>query len=218
MLQASLSSLLDLAADPKRIEILIAYDDDDVMSHEFFSGNDWSSFISTWPVNHKIFQVPRWGYSALHQYINMLAANSQGKWIFFWNDDSLMETKNWDDHIRENEDFLGLLHITASNMPMNCSIFPLLNRQWLDLFGCVSPINHADSWVSDVCWKAQARRVIPVTAFHDRFETSGNNRDETYEDKKNALANGSNADYFTPESKKLREAWVERLKIFRKNS
>jgi hypothetical protein len=215
MLRSSLSSLLDRARDPGAIEILIAYDDDDDDSHGFFSGPEWNTFISTWPVTHRVCQVPRWGYRALHRYVNHLASQSQGKWIFFWNDDALMETQNWDDHVRQHQDFVGLLHITASNMPMTCSIFPLIHRGWIDLFGCISPINHADSWVSDVCRKAHARRVIPVTAFHDRFETSGNNRDETYEQKRYDLAHGSKADYHTPQSQRLREEWTERFRHYR---
>lgn len=218
MLQTSLTSVLALARRPQEIETLIAYDDDDDESHEFFSGSIWQDFMSAWPTSHRLFRVPRWGYGALHHYVNMLALASQGRWIMFWNDDSIMETQHWDDHVRDNQDFMGLLHITASNMPMNCSIFPLLNREWLDLFGCVSPINHADSWVSDVCWNAAARRVIPVTAFHDRFETSGRNQDETWHDKRHALANGSNADYHTPENRDLRREWSVRLRDYRQNS
>lgn len=215
MLEHSLTSLIHKARHPEHLEILIAYDDDDEISDAYFSSPDWSRFISSWPVIHRIFRVPRWGYHELHRYVNMLAQHSEGDWILFWNDDALMETDSWDDHVRDNRDFRGLLHITASNMPMNCSIFPLLHRDWLTLFGCISPINHADSWVSDICWNARARRVIPVSAFHDRFETSGNNCDETYQEKKHALAHGSSADYHTTESKNLRQEWAQRLRAYR---
>lgn len=215
MVEASLSSLLDRTRHPEQIEILLAYDDDDDQSHEYFNSDRWSEFIGKWPVKHRIYQVPRWGYRALHRYINMLANESRGKWIFFWSDDPLMETDNWDDHVRANEDFVGLLHIAASNAPMNCSILPLFHRQWIELFGCVSPINHADSWMSDICWNAKARRVIPVTVFHDRFEDSGNNRDETYEDKRRAIATDSSKDYHTPESKNMRAEWAQRLREYR---
>jgi hypothetical protein len=147
----------------------------------------------------------------------MLALASKGKWIFFWSDDPIMETPNWDDHVHANQDFVGLLHIQASNAPMNCSILPLFHRTWLDLFGCVSPINHADSWMSDICWNAKARKVIPVTVFHDRFEDSGNNRDETWEDKRRDIAHDSSKDYHTPESKRIRGEWTKKLREFRLN-
>lgn len=214
MVEASLASLLGRARNPEHMEVLIAYDDDDQQSHEYFTGAGWENFISQWPVQHKIFCVPRWGYRALHKYINMLAQASRGQWIFFWSDDPLMETDYWDDHVHANKDFVGLLHIVASNAPMNCSILPLFHRQWIELFGCVSPINHADSWMSDICWNARARRVIPVTIFHDRFEDSGNNRDETYEDKRRAIAHDSSADYHTLESKQMRAEWAQRLREY----
>lgn len=215
MVESSLTSLLSRARHPEQLEILIAYDDDDEQSREYFTGTAWQEFIGCWPVQSKIFCVPRWGYRALHKYINMLAGASRGKWIFFWSDDPRMETDHWDDHVRTNEDFVGLLHIAASNAPMYCSILPLFHRQWIELFNCVSPINHADSWISDICWSAQARRAIPVSVFHDRFEDSGNNRDETYEDKRQAIAHDSKIDYHTPESKNLRAEWAQRLRDYR---
>lgn len=211
MVESSLTSLLEKTRHPDQLEILIAYDDDDDQSNAYFTSQAWQSFIHKWPVDHRLFRVPRWGYRALHKYINMLADESRGKWIFFWSDDPLMETNHWDDHVRANEDFLGLLHIAASNAPMQCSILPLFHRRWIELFGCVSPINHADSWISDICRDAKARRVIPVTVFHDRFEDSGNNRDETWEEKRQAMAKDSSIDYHTPESKKMRAAWVQQL-------
>lgn len=217
MLEKSLTSLLDRCRCPDQLEILIAYDDDDQLSREYFGGSVWPKFIGRWPVQHRISCVPRWGYRQLHLYINMLAQHSRGKWIFFWSDDPIMETANWDDHVRANQDFVGLLHIEASNAPMNCSILPLFHRAWLDLFGCVSPINHADSWMSDICWNAKARKVIPVTVYHDRFEDSGNNRDETWEDKRRDIAHDSSKDYHTAHSKQLRTEWAEKLRAFRQN-
>lgn len=216
MLEKSLASLLDRARCPDQIEILIAYDDDDAQSQTYFATEAWQRFVGRWPVTHRSFEVPRWGYRQLHRYINMLAEASHGEWIFFWSDDPIMETSNWDDHVRANRDFMGLLHIAASNAPMNCSILPLFHRAWLDLFGCVSPINHADSWISDICWNAGARRVIPVTVFHDRFEDSGNNRDETYEDKRRDIAHDSSAEYHTSASKLMRADWARRLRDARK--
>lgn len=218
MVEASLASLLGKARHPDQIEVLIVYDDDDIQSHEYFVGPDWQTFIGQWPVAHRTWQVQRWGYRALHKYINMLADQSHGKWIFFWSDDPLMETDHWDDHVRANEDFVGLLHVAASNAPTFCSILPLFHRQWINLFGCVSPINHADSWITDICRDAKARRVIPVTVFHDRFENSGNNRDETYEDKRRAMSQDSNIDYNTPASIQMRAEWVEKLQQYRSGS
>ena len=211
--RASLASLLDKATDPSCMEILIAYDDDDQHSHDFFTGSDWEGFISGYGCSATATRSPRYGYRDLHKYLNDLAAQAQGKWIFFWTDDTLMETQGWDDHVRANEDFVGLLHIATSNAPIFCSVVPLFHRQWIDMFGCVSPINHADSWISDIAKDAGARRVIPVSIFHDRFENSGRNQDETWQDKKNSP--DSNRDYWTRESGLMRIEWAQRLREYR---
>ena len=211
MLETSLVSLLNRANNPKRIELCIAYDDDDVESHDYFSGPDWQKLLNTYGCTAQVFSVPRWGYGGLHHYLNFLAERAHGKWMFFWGDDALMETPGWDHQVEINQDFVGLLHIPASNAPMYCSILPLFHRKWVDLFGCVSPINHADSWITDVAKAARARRVIPVSVFHDRFEDSGRNDDVTYQDKRNAMASGSNQDYHKPEFVQMRHEWAQLL-------
>ena len=210
MLEKSFETLLGKARCPEQIEICVAYDDDDRESHEYFTGSAWNEFKSVYKVSDSIHRLPRWGYRDLHLYLNYLADHARGKWLFFWGDDALMETQNWDDHVRDNEDWVGLLHIIASNAPMNCSILPLFHRQWVELFGCVTPVNPADSWISDICWNARARKVIPVTVFHDRPEDSGNNRDQTWLDKK--ATTDWNSQYHLPEFKQMRAEWAQRLK------
>ena len=39
LVEKSIKSLLDLATDPSNIEILIAYDDDDQLSREYFNSS-----------------------------------------------------------------------------------------------------------------------------------------------------------------------------------
>lgn len=213
MLEKSLTSLLEKSKHPARIEICIAYDDDDVMSHDYFHGDQWRSFIGSYTNLVQIIQSPRYGYRDLHLYLNLLAKQSQGQWLFFWGDDAIMETTHWDLEVDLHQNFVGLLHISASNAPINCSILPLFHKKWVELFDCVSPINHADSWISDVCWKAKARSVIPVTVFHDRFEDSGNNQDETWWDKKRST--DSARDYHLPKYSAMRTEWAKKLAEFR---
>lgn len=212
MLETSLTSLFGKARHPEKIEIMIAYDDDDQESHDYFTNHRWTKFRDQYRFQDSLHRLPRWGYKDLHLYLNHLAKFSRAKWLFFWGDDAIMETDDWDDHVQENEDWVGLLHITASNCPMNCSILPLFHRRWIDLFGCVTPVNPADSWISDVCWKAGARKVIPVTVFHDRYDNSGRNLDETYRDKQTAV--GWNAQYYLPEYRDMRIQWAQQLRDY----
>lgn len=215
MLENSLISLLDKAQYSNRIELCIAYDDDDLESQGYFSGPDWQNLLSKYQCSYQVYSTPRWGYGALHSYLNFLAEKAKGEWMFFWGDDAIMETQGWDQYVEQNRDFVGLLHIPSSNAPMYCSILPLFHRQWFELFRCVSPINHADSWITDVAKAANARRVIPVSVFHDRYEDSGRNNDETYQDKRHAIASGSNRDYHKPEYIELRQQWALKLAEYR---
>lgn len=210
MLETSFRSLLGQAHDPADIEICIAYDDDDSTSHDYFTSRAWADFVGQWNSPYQLHRLPRWGYRDLHLYVNYLAHRSRGQWLFFWGDDAVMETQNWDDQVRINRDWVGLLHITASNAPMNCSILPLFHRRWIELFGTVTPVNPADSWISDICWKARARRVIPVSVFHDRYEDSGRNQDQTWHDKK--ATTDWNIQYHLPEFRAMRDEWAQRLR------
>jgi hypothetical protein len=211
--EASLRALLEKARDPASIEICIAYDDDDDESHGYFSSERWQHFLQEFSSTSVILKTRRHGYTYLHEYLNELAPRSHGQWLFFWGDDAIMQTENWDDHVRANSDFVGLLHITAENMPMKCSILPLFHRHWIDIFGCVTPVNPADSWISDICIEAGARRVIPVTVLH-RLETDA--PDETALDKKSSVKWRDL--YWQPSSQATRSQWAQKLREHRSRS
>lgn len=210
LLLQSVTSLMDLSADPGRIEICLGYDDDDEETHEFIHDSQWLSLIDKWGCSTVHRRTQRWGYADLQKYVNDLALHSHGRWLLFWNDDAVMETQHWDQCVRDNWHYRMLLHITCSNKPMYCSIFPLVNREWLDIFGMLSPINHTDSWISEICWHTKTRKEIPVRARHDRYYETGRNNDQTWKDR----TNYSNHVYHLPENRLLREQWMKRLKSY----
>lgn len=214
LVKRSLHSLLSKSQVPSDIEILIAYDEDDVESAEFFSSPEWAQWIAEHNTQAQTFAVPRWGYRSLHEYYNYLAHHSQGSWLLMWNDDAVIETDHWDQYVRQNDAWRMLLHITCSNLVMNCSIFPLFHRDWIKLFGTVSPINHPDSWISEVCWHAKARRVIPVSTYHDRADLTGNNKDDTFL----ARDYSTHKEFKSDAMKSLRQQWAEKLRNYLKES
>ena len=209
LMAQSLGSLLTHASDPADIELVVIHDDDDIESEQYFQTQTWRDLVGR--AGSQVHSVPRWGYSRLNEYLNHVAPRCRGRWLLFWNDDAVMETAGWDDCVRENQDYLGLLHIHCRNVPMRCSIFPLFNRRWLDIFGMVSPNTFSDSWISDVARAAGARRVIPVTAFHDRFEETGRNQDETWHERSYA----NRRDYHSAANQALRQQWAQRLREVR---
>lgn len=207
LVKRSLESLSKTAHNPTDLEILIAYDNDDQESQSFFSSDQWTQWLTEHNLEARTFAVSRWGYRNLHEYYNYLASQSHGSWLFMWNDDAVMETPGWDSHVRANDNWRMLLHITCRNLVMNCSIFPMFHREWLDLFGTVSPINHPDSWISEVCWQAKARRVIDVVTYHDRADLTGNNKDATFLERDYS----THKEFKSEEMKALRKSWAERL-------
>ena len=210
----SLETLLKLAKDTSRIEILIAYDQDDLESKNFFQ-SDWSCFINQYHIEYKVFETERQGYAKLHRYINFLAYQSTGDWLMFWNDDALMLTENWDQLIRNEKDFFGLLRMPNVSYDHPFALFPVFPRRWLDEFGMVSPVTHSDWWIYQVCNSTNKIKDIPVAVFHDRSDVTGNNNDETFREISYS-ADGKDAgnpdDYIHPDRIRDLIHWINKMK------
>lgn len=209
----SIGSLLSQAADPTRIELLIAYDDDDEESREFFS-TTWFPFVSQCGATTKVFESERHGYLRLYKYVNMLAEQATGDWIMFWNDDALMLTEKWDDEIVKNDGFFGLLRMPCVTMNHPFALFPIIPREWVDFFGRVSPVNHSDWWIYHVTSSLGRMINIPVNVYHDRADVTGGNNDETFKEQSYA-ADGKDPtnpeDYSHPERRKELDEWILKL-------
>jgi hypothetical protein len=207
MVESSVRSLLKSCADPSRIEIVVAYDNDDHESRKYFTSKSWTDLMQDLGSSYHIMSCEPWGYANLNKYYNVMAKSSRGKWLLIWNDDALMNSAGWDQQIHEHQDFVGMLHMTTTNFKSNLTLFPLIPRKWLELFGEISPQQITDSWIQDICHEADAVKVIPATVFHDRYDVTGNNLDDTY---KNRWYNKKG---YNHESMKLmRQQWAQKLK------
>lgn len=210
----SLNSLLASADDTSRIEVLIAYDEDDEESKSFFA-NIWPGYLDQCKATSRIFETERFGYTRLNRYVNLLAENASGEWLFFWNDDALMETDGWDTEVIKHTGYPGLLRMPCSTMNHPFALFPVVNRRWLDLFGELSPVSHSDWWIYNVTAPLGLVKNIPVTVYHDRADVTGNNADETYAERSYS-ADGQNPtdpyDYSHPERRQDLVKWIEKLR------
>lgn len=206
----SIGSLLSSAADPTRIEILIAYDDDDDESREFFSST-WYPFVEQCGATTKVFETERFGYLRLYKYVNFLGEQAEGDWIMFWNDDALMLTDNWDEEIVKNDGFFGLLRMPCVTMNHPFALFPIIPREWINFFGRISPVNHSDWWIYNVTAPLARLKNIPVQVYHDRADVTGGNNDETFKEQSYA-ADGKDPtnpeDYCHPDRIKDLEQWI----------
>ena len=209
----SIGSLLANAKDTSRIEILVAYDNDDEESRKFFA-ETWFPYIGQCSATSKVFETERFGYLRLYKYVNFLAEQATGDWIMFWNDDALMLTENWDDEIVKHDGWFGLLRMPCVTMNHPFALFPIIPREWIDVFGRVSPVNHSDWWIYNVTAPAGRLLNLPVQVYHDRADVTGNNNDVTFREQSYA-ADGRDPtnpeDYSHPDRIAELEQWIKKL-------
>jgi hypothetical protein len=211
LVERTVRSLLDLANTPAQIEIAVAYDEDDVESHSYFTSTAWTNLVTGYGAALQIHKTPAWGYQELHKYYNLLADHAQGKWLLIWNDDALMKSAGWDIMVEQQQDYIGMLHMITENYRPKFALFPLIPRKWIDIFGLVSLSNSNDSWIHHICLEADAIKLIDAVVFHDRADLTGNNLDQTYLNRTNQKKL-----YKSESMRQLRHEWAQRLIEYRK--
>jgi hypothetical protein len=125
---------------------------------------------------------PHHGYAGLHHYYDELAARANGDWLFLWNDDCIMETRDWIEVVRSFDGKMAVLNPNTNhdNWEIDMNVFPVLPRKMFELIGHFSLMNHNDSWVEFVARDAGIMVRVPITILHDRADLTGNNHDGVY--------------------------------------
>jgi len=126
-----------------------------------------------------------------NEYLNELTKHSRGSWLFFWNDDAVMETQDWDQIIRDNAQEFYLLR-AETNHQHPYAIFPILPKKWVEITGHFSPHQINDAWVSQVAWMLDIVITIPVMINHERYDLTGKNGDDVYKNRPMLEGNPSN--------------------------
>jgi hypothetical protein len=189
-LDRSLIGLLDQADDLDSIQLLLGLDTDDAVGIEHFQ-NKLQPRLDDMGVDYTAMTFNPIGYGRLNEYINELAKNSSADWLFFWNDDAIMETQGWDTEIcRYTGQFKLLAVHTHNDHPY--SIFPIVPRAWLDLIGHLSLHSMTDAWLSQNAYCVNIWERINVHVLHDRADLTGNNLDATYKERELLEGNPSN--------------------------
>lgn len=180
-LSRSVLGLVDLANNLDQIQFLFGFDNDDTIGVEHFE-NHLQPILDEKGVNYTAMSFEPMGYGRLNEYVNTLARNSSADWMFFWNDDAIMETKGWDTVIAKHTGEFKLLAVhTHHDHPY--SIFPIVPRAWLDTLGHLSPHQLNDAWLSQQAYCLDIWERIEVDVVHDRFDLTGNNQDETFKER-----------------------------------
>lgn len=180
-LENCLTSLINRTKNASRIEVLLAFDNDD---HDHIA--HFEDVIVPWlrqsGVRYTAYKFPRLGYIRLNEYLNELARYSRGDWVFFWNDDADMVTAHWDDVIVQYTGRCRLLRATT-NHEHPYAIFPIVPMEWVKITGHLSPHQINDAWVSQIGFMLDIVETIPVHIHHARFDLTGQNNDRTFNER-----------------------------------
>lgn len=189
-LTRSLIGLLEKAADLDSIQVLLGLDNDDAVGIEHFE-KSLQPTLDDMGVDYTAMTFEPLGYSRLNEYINTLGKESSADWIFFWNDDAIMESQGWDAEIVKHTGEFKLLAVhTHHDHPY--SIFPIVPREWMNLIGHLSLHSMTDAWLSQIAYMVDIWERIDVHVVHDRADLTGNNLDATYKQRELLEGNPSN--------------------------
>lgn len=207
----SLKSLISTANNADEIEMCVAIDNDDQASLAYFTET-----VVPWFEKNEydilVISFDRLGYAKLNEYMQTLALNSKGSWLIIWNDDAVMDTENWDREIASYTGQFKLLAFQDNHNKHPYSIFPILPREWLVLFGTLSPQQACDAWVSQVAYVVDIFQRIETIVTHDRHDLTGNNNDQTYAERQFLEGDATNpADAFHPDMVKLKDFYCQKV-------
>lgn len=180
-LETSIMSLINNADDVSRFEIFFGFDDDDTDTSSWCIENLVPMLIEH-GVEYHVMEFPRLGYIRLNEYINEMAKSAMGRWLFFWTDDTIMNTPGWDKIISSHDKF-KLLRIPSHNQHPY-AIVPIVPRKWFEMFGYMSAHQLTDTWVSQISYMLDIVEHLPIDVTHDRFDITGNNNDSTYQERR----------------------------------
>ena len=121
-LDRSLIGLLELADDLDSIQLLLGLDTDDAVGIAHFQ-NNLQPRLDAMGVDYTAMTFNPMGYGRLNESINELAKNSSADWLFFWNDDAIMETQGWDLEIVKHRQ----IQITCCTHPQRSSLQHISN-------------------------------------------------------------------------------------------
>jgi hypothetical protein len=183
VLKRSLESLLSKARNTSRLELLLGIDEDDIGTKEYIQ-TEIVSLLKEAGVDCRANVFKPLGYENLHVYVNTLAANATGEWLFFWNDDGVMVTDGWDDVIDSYTGQFKLLAPKDNHDGHPYAIFPIVPRDWFVLMGHLSQNAQNDAWLSHIAYMLDIFERIDVEFIHDRADITGNNDDSTFQNRR----------------------------------
>ena len=183
VLKTSLETLVSKARVTKRVEIILGLDEDDDDVKKYIE-DEIAPYLREHEIECRANIFKPLGYENLHTYVNTLAGSSTGEWLFFWNDDALMVSDNWDDEITKYNGQFKLLAPRDNHGGHPYAILPIVHKDWFRLMDHLSQNAQNDAWLSHIAYMLDIFERIDVEFIHDRADITGNNDDETFQNRK----------------------------------
>ena len=190
LLKSSVMTLIEKANKKDKIEILFGIDEDDTGLQEYIK-EEMAPFFNEHKVEARASIFKPLGYENLHIYVNTLAGSATGEWLFFWNDDCLMVSEGWDEVIDQYNGQFKLLGPKDNHEGHPYAILPIVPKDWFILMGHLSQNAQNDAWLSHIAYMLDIFERVDFEFIHDRADITGNNDDETFQNRKYMEGNPS---------------------------
>jgi len=214
VLKSSLEGLVSKANNPEKLELLLGIDEDDEGIREYIE-QEIAPMLKEHRVECRANIFKPLGYENLHVYVNTLAGNATGDWLFFWNDDGVMVTEGWDDVIRSYTGQFKLLAPRDNHEGHPYAIFQIVPRDWFMIIDHLSKNEQNDAWLSHIAYMLDIFERIDVEFIHDRADITGNNNDPTFQNRKYMEGNPSDPkDFGHPNMQQARVATAYKIAWF----
>jgi hypothetical protein len=169
------TTIVNLADDVSRIQLLFGFDNDDKVGLDHFA-NVIQPFLDQHEVTYEAHVFQSMGYAGLNRYYNHLAKSTAADWLFVWNDDAVMKTQGWDTVIGQYTGQFKLLKVHTHN-EHPYSIFPIVPRAWYDLTNELSRHQMIDAELSQIAFLLDLMQVIDVDVVHNQVELTKDVKD-----------------------------------------
>ena len=209
-LDKAISCLVGLAEIKENLEFIIGVDSDDDETKQYIT-ETLESKLTANQISFVALEFERLGYHRLHDYLNAMVKHATGDWLIFYNDDAAMRTQGWDQEIRRYDgQFKCLAFDTHNHHPY--SIWPIVPRAWIEHLGTVSNHHMFDAVISQIAYLLDIMERTPIKADHERFDLTGEEADETAQQRTIYEGNPSDPrDINHPNNIAWRQSMVEKL-------
>jgi len=171
----AIQSIISTTKKLQDIEIIIRFDDDDDSSLNRLGE------LPTAKVDINTMIGTRHGYIALHKYVNEMCAEAKGRFLFMFDDDCIISTKNWDNIVRKHLGEIVCLNPNQDGTGKGANLFPIISREIYEITGHFSLSTHVDSWQQLVSRYADIEIKVPeFIIMHNRkqeYVSDTNRRD-----------------------------------------